>query len=820
MVLAAAITGVLLIEPTAVGNGPFAAPIPTQQLEISFDLDRHLLLATSMIKLEAGAEGRINVGELAITSLEIDGRIAEPAPMNGFLHVTAAPHAQLVTIRYQLAIPGPPRTPDNIVGPEAISLTGFWHPMLDSDMLFELTATLPAGFTAFSEAESIFFRPSPAGREVTFRFPQPLPWLHFLAGPYVERRASFGNGQELILAFFPEDKSLLTEYEQAALAFLNRYMQLLGPYPFERLVLVQEPLGAGCSAPTLILLDRSGKRRPALATDAPLAHAIVHSWLGNGVPVDYPAGNWSEALAFYLADHALAEEQGHGAAFRQQALIDYQSYVSPENTASLGDFHQPAELTGKPQSRSEWAIGYAKGGLVFHMLRQQIGDAAFYAALRDFYQRMRLKRAGWSDLQGSFEQAAGLELDDFFAQWLRRPDLPRLRLLQLLTAEKNGQAVVKLTLGQETADAYRLSVPVVIETTAGRVSRTVTMTGQTAEVEIPVAGEPLSVVLDENFDLFRALGREELPPVWSRFLGDANKIIVVENDEETLKFAPLIAALAQQGARLARRAELTDEELDHSSLLFLEAKGPLPRRLFANIDFPETGFTLEVRTNPLAPAHVAVLAAAPSSVEVKAAAGQLSRYGEYSYLRFENGSNIDKQRAKTARGLRAAIQVLPTGIKTADLREFTEIVDDLATKSIVYVGESHTDYGHHRLQLQIIRALHEKGVDLALGMEMFERPYQEVLEAYSAGRLDEPAFLKNSHYFEEWGYDYRLYREIIDFANASNIPIVALTASVMERDRKHALAAGCSGFIGKPIDISAMPMMVEKFVRHGASTPR
>lgn len=50
----------------------------------------------------------------------------------------------------------------------------------------------------------------------------------------------------------------------------------------------------------------------------------------------------------------------------------------------------------------------------------------------------------------------------------------------------------------------------------------------------------------------------------------------------------------------------------------------------------------------------------------------------------------------------------------------------------------------------------------------------------------------------------------------NRVPVVALTASVMERDRKQALAAGCSGFIGKPIDITALPELVEKFIVQGS----
>ncbi|MCL4299686.1 MAG: hybrid sensor histidine kinase/response regulator [Anaerolineae bacterium] len=46
----------------------------------------------------------------------------------------------------------------------------------------------------------------------------------------------------------------------------------------------------------------------------------------------------------------------------------------------------------------------------------------------------------------------------------------------------------------------------------------------------------------------------------------------------------------------------------------------------------------------------------------------------------------------------------------------------------------------------------------------------------------------------------------------SNIPIIALTAKVMAGDRERALAAGCDGYIAKPIDIDALPNQVAEFL--------
>lgn len=59
-----------------------------------------------------------------------------------------------------------------------------------------------------------------------------------------------------------------------------------------------------------------------------------------------------------------------------------------------------------------------------------------------------------------------------------------------------------------------------------------------------------------------------------------------------------------------------------------------------------------------------------------------------------------------------------------------------------------------------------------------------------------------------------------DDARLQRVPIVALTASVLERDRQQARAAGCSGFIAKPVDISTLPGLVETFLTRGAMASR
>jgi uncharacterized iron-regulated protein len=105
---------------------------------------------------------------------------------------------------------------------------------------------------------------------------------------------------------------------------------------------------------------------------------------------------------------------------------------------------------------------------------------------------------------------------------------------------------------------------------------------------------------------------------------------------------------------------------------------------------------------------------------------------------------------------------------------FDELMADVRTARVVYVGEMHTSARHHEVQLRVIRALHDAGIRLSVGMEMFDRSYQAVLDCWTAGGLDEETFLRQTHWYANWRFDYGLYRSILDYIRTEKIPLVAL----------------------------------------------
>jgi len=126
------------------------------------------------------------------------------------------------------------------------------------------------------------------------------------------------------------------------------------------------------------------------------------------------------------------------------------------------------------------------------------------------------------------------------------------------------------------------------------------------------------------------------------------------------------------------------------------------------------------------------------------------------------------------------------GSSVLDMTEVTglqTIIPRLADKRVVYVGETHDKYSHHLNQLEIIRALYERNPRIAIGMEFFQQPYQQPLDDYIAGRLNERGMLADTEWFVRWMYDYRLYRPILHFAREKGIPVIALNVP-MELTRR------------------------------------
>ncbi len=102
------------------------------------------------------------------------------------------------------------------------------------------------------------------------------------------------------------------------------------------------------------------------------------------------------------------------------------------------------------------------------------------------------------------------------------------------------------------------------------------------------------------------------------------------------------------------------------------------------------------------------------------------------------------------------------------------VLKEIASADVVYLGETHDRPEDHQAQLTIIQSLHRLNPQLVIGMEMFQRPYQPVLDRYLAGKITEAELIEQSQYPKRWGFPWEFYAPIVRFARDRGLPVIAL----------------------------------------------
>jgi aminopeptidase N len=99
--------------------------------------------------------------------------------------------------------------------------------------------------------------------------------------------------------------------------------------------------------------------------------------------------------------------------------------------------------------------------MVFHMLKNLIGEEQFIQALKSFINQNQFRVASWDDLENAFEAESGKELDWFFTQWIERPGTPEVVLEDVSLSFRGSRKVISARVLQK-GPVYRLHIPVTI----------------------------------------------------------------------------------------------------------------------------------------------------------------------------------------------------------------------------------------------------------------------------------------------------------------------------------------------------------------------
>jgi aminopeptidase N len=156
------------------------------------------------------------------------------------------------------------------------------------------------------------------------------------------------------------------------------------------------------------------------------------------------------------------------------------------------------------------------------MLRGLLGDKAFFAGLRDYYQQHRDQTATTEDLRAALEKSSGMNLKDFFTRWIYQSGHPRYEATWKWRTpgggDRTNQRYVELKIRQLQEDEpFLMPLTVELATAKGVRRVTVTPTGKEFVTRIPSALQPKTLKIDPDDFVLKELSiKQEIESVWER----------------------------------------------------------------------------------------------------------------------------------------------------------------------------------------------------------------------------------------------------------------------------------------------------------------
>lgn len=220
-----------------------------------------------------------------------------------------------------------------------------------------------------------------------------------------------------------------------------------------------------------------------------IAHELFHQWFGDLVTAE----SWSnltlnEAFANY--SEYLWNEKRYG-----QDQADLKLVVEKDG------YFAEAETDPKKLIRFNYADAedlfdahsYNKGGLVLHMLRRQLGDAAFFKGLNLYLTQHAFQAVEAHDLRLAMEQVSGQDLNGFFNQWFFAKGHPELAIEVDYSQPEN--LLLRFSQVQDSFDYPVFQLPITLSWYEGEVRKTKIVQVTKAQQEVALEnGNPISLV--------------------------------------------------------------------------------------------------------------------------------------------------------------------------------------------------------------------------------------------------------------------------------------------------------------------------------------
>jgi aminopeptidase N len=524
------------------------------RVSLRFDLDQRKVLGEVTHTLSALRDGLkhldFDCADLTVSSARVNGKDATFELRDGKLLVNLAQPAKAgekfeVQIRYEgnptaglyfvLPDKGDPNQPKEIWTQGEAEDTHHYIPIYDypnDRTTTEMILTVPGDWLTVSNGKLLSVQDAAGGMK-TWTWRQSLPistyLISFVAGEYKEKKDTWRN--------IPLTYNVPRGMEDTFDSTFSRTKQMLDffserfgvPYPWDQYAqtAVDDFVVGGMenvSATTLtardmVHADLASER--AEAADGLLSHELTHQWFGDLVTCKDWTNTWlNEGFATFGA--TLWEEHQYGAdAAAYRYWRDRNSWTLSRELFTIPiltrDINDSIEYVGNV---------YDKAGWVVHMLREQLGDEAFFRALKHYLETYRLQNVVTADLVKAVEDSTGTNVDQFFEQWIYGAGAPRFSVTSSYdAAAKKVSLDVKQTQKVEgRVGLFHVRIDVAITTANGEKVFPIEVSKADEVFSFSVDGPPLLVLFDKGGKILKSLDFQKPPEEWIRQLQTAQDV--------------------------------------------------------------------------------------------------------------------------------------------------------------------------------------------------------------------------------------------------------------------------------------------------------
>jgi len=335
----------------------------------------------------------------------------------------------------------------------------------------------------------------------------PIPTKVMVIGvaEFAIQTAGFAGNTKIESWVYPENmKEGFLDFSPAV-EIVSYYNSKIGAFAFEKLANVQSKTVYGGMENSGAIFYHENSVSGKNKLQSLLAHEIAHQWFGDAVSeADWHHIWLSEGFATYLEAVCTSDII---------ADVDLKSKMEKSRSRVISYYYRNPkpviDTTIVNLRRLLSTNSYQKGAWVLHMLRDKIGEEAFWTGLQNYYSKFKNKNALTKDFRYCMEESSGTNLQSFFDQWLRQVGHP---VLQLKYDYNQKQKLLTINLLQ-TQDNNYFSFPIDLKITneaknLSLISR-IDVNSASTKRTINLDFMPDNIILDPNVKLLYEVDKRE-----------------------------------------------------------------------------------------------------------------------------------------------------------------------------------------------------------------------------------------------------------------------------------------------------------------------